>query len=140
MPYKDPLKQIEYQRLWVARRRAEWFEANGPCEQCGSEDDLQLDHRDPDKKVSHRIWSWATSRREEELAKCRVLCGDCHKEKSNTEKARGESHGRARFTAEQVVEIRALVEQGARPIDVANQFGVSRKTIYELVHRTWKWI
>lgn len=39
-----------------------------------------MHHKDPTKKVSHRIWSWSKQRRELELKKCVVLCGECHKE------------------------------------------------------------
>lgn len=76
-----PEEQREYQRRWVAKRRADYF-ADKKCVRCGSTDDLELDHIDPRQKVSHSIWSWSASRRETELAKCQVLCEQCHKEKT----------------------------------------------------------
>jgi 5-methylcytosine-specific restriction endonuclease McrA len=82
VPYADPEKQKEYQREWIARRREEWFDENGPCAQCGSDEALQIDHIDREKKVDHRVWSWSKERREAELAKCQVLCGECHGKKS----------------------------------------------------------
>lgn len=81
MSYKDPEKQREYQRLWIARRRAEYL-ADKTCVRCGSRDRLEVDHVDPSKKVDHRIWSWSKARRDVELAKCQVLCWDHHREKT----------------------------------------------------------
>ena len=86
MPYVDPKKQREAQHQWylavVKERKAAWILANGPCKKCGSADELEVDHIDPSKKVSHNIWSWAKKRRLSELAKCQVLCHDCHAEKT----------------------------------------------------------
>lgn len=45
---------------------------------CGMIEELEIHHIDPTIKVSHRIWSWAPARRNAELAKCEVLCHDCH--------------------------------------------------------------
>lgn len=81
MPYKDKEKQKEYQ-LWVAKRREDWFNANGPCRNCGSWKNLELDHIDPSTKVSNKIWSWSEERRNEEIAKCQILCEDCHTDKT----------------------------------------------------------
>jgi hypothetical protein len=94
MPYCDPEKQRRYQREWQARRRAEWL-ADKACVRCRSTDDLEIDHIDRAAKVSHRIWSWSTARREVELAKCQVLCGTCHQTKT-TEECYGDlsAHGR----------------------------------------------
>ena len=47
----------DYQRQWVARRRAEFF-AGKACVRCGSQERLELDHIDPKLKVAHQIWSW----------------------------------------------------------------------------------
>lgn len=85
MGYKDPEKQRQYQREWMARRRQKWIDENGPCSKCGSPDDLQVDHLDPSQKINHRVWSWSSERREAELAKCQVLCNDCHVKKTCVE-------------------------------------------------------
>lgn len=97
MPYSDPARQAEYQRDWVARRRAEWF-AGKKCAWCAAAKQLELDHVDGSKKVSHRIWSWSAQRREDELAKCQVLCRQCHVKKTdaageNPDKLRARRHG-----------------------------------------------
>lgn len=78
-----------------ARIRAEWFEANGPCQHCGSKERLECDHIDPELKVSHRIWSWGTDRRAAELAKCQVLCHECHRIKTFGERVGTLVHGTA---------------------------------------------
>lgn len=86
MPYSDPKKQRKAQHEWyltvVKARKSDWFLANGPCKKCGSIDDLELDHIDPTKKVSHNVWTWADERRARELAKCQALCHNCHVEKT----------------------------------------------------------
>lgn len=85
MPYKDPRRRREYQRRWRKKRRDDWLRENGPCSKCGSWDSLEIDHKDRSKKVDHKVWSWSKARREEELAKCQVLCEGCHKEKTAAE-------------------------------------------------------
>ena len=84
MPMPTPEQQREYQRQWVADRRREWIEANGPCVKCGSTENLEVDHIDPVQKSAPvaTIWSWTEARRLAELAKCQVLCRSCHDEKS----------------------------------------------------------
>lgn len=77
----------EYQRKWRAKRRADWFSANGPCARCGSVDNLELDHIDPSVKIHHNVWSWSGPRRVVELAKCQALCEECHKQKTIDEQA-----------------------------------------------------
>lgn len=78
---KDIEKRRAYQRQWMAKRRAEYFDGK-VCAKCGATTRLELDHIDRDTKVTHRIWSWAKERREAELKKCQVLCYDCHEEKT----------------------------------------------------------
>lgn len=100
MPFLNHAERLSYSRQWIARRRAEWFAANGPCRGCGSSDRLELDHVDPAQKVSHRIWTWSAARREAELAKCQPLCHDCHRAKTRAQKASTAPCGtRARYKA-----------------------------------------
>lgn len=96
MPYADLAQQRKYQREWMARRRAEWL-AGKSCAICGSTENLEVDHVDPSAKVEHRVWSWTATRREEELAKCQVLCEAHHAEKSLREQLLpdGVRHGTA---------------------------------------------
>lgn len=106
MTYADPEKQREYQRAWLARRRAEWFTGK-VCALCGTDQGLELDHVESGAKVDHRVWSWSRERREAELAKCRPLCEECHKKKSVTEHPIGIAVGTAKLTEDQVREILA---------------------------------
>jgi 5-methylcytosine-specific restriction endonuclease McrA len=97
MPMATPEEQREYNRLWVANRRLEWIEENGPCVKCSSWDDLQVDHVDPREKlynISQGIWSMAKNNpiRIKELDKCQVLCEPCHKEKTR-ENSVTQTHG-----------------------------------------------
>lgn len=92
MPFKNKEAQREYQRLWIAQRRANYFE-DKYCTNCYSEIDLELDHVDPTKKVSHNIWSWTEHRRNEELLKCQVLCRVCHMEKTIEQMGKAYEHG-----------------------------------------------
>lgn len=79
-------RKNERNREWIAERRRKWFQENGPCKNCGTWENLELDHIDPSTKITHKIWSWSDKRRLAELAKCQVLCYDCHKEKTRTER------------------------------------------------------
>lgn len=86
MPYKDRNEQREYQRQHLAEARKRWLQENGPCVRCGSGAQLEVDHIDPKKKVSHNVWSWRTERRKRELSRCQVLCQKCHKAKTAEER------------------------------------------------------
>jgi len=92
MGYKDPEKQREYVRNWVARRRADYL-ATKSCVVCGGKRNLQIDHIDPNEKVSHRVWSWSEERRAKELAKCQILCSDCYKNKTRRDLGYKTGHG-----------------------------------------------
>lgn len=79
---RDREKLRQYQRNWLAKRRRAWLDIHGPCVICGSVEDLQIDHIDPKLKISHNVWSWTEERRDQELAKCQVLCKACHLKKT----------------------------------------------------------
>lgn len=81
MPYKDPIAQRKFIKEWKAIRRAEWLRENGPCP-CGSWEQLEIHHKDPSKKITHRVWTWTKEKRDKELAKCEVLCDKCHQIKT----------------------------------------------------------
>lgn len=80
MPLFGDLKR-SYQRAWLADRRAHYLKG-AVCARCGSCSNLELDHIDPARKVSHRIWSWSKARIEAELEKCQWLCFSCHRAKT----------------------------------------------------------
>lgn len=93
MPYKDIEARRKWQRENNQRRRQEWLIQNGPCVECKSTVGLQVDHKDRSTKASHKVWSWSEARRNEELAKCQVLCKDCHQKKTNLENNKPIQHG-----------------------------------------------
>lgn len=94
MPYKDPSKKREYQRRWMAQQRASYIEGKS-CVDCGSTDNLEIDHLDKSRKVSHRIWSWTKAKRDAELAKCVTRCRACHIERHASE--RRQDHGQGAY-------------------------------------------
>lgn len=91
----------EYQRRWIAQRRAEWLE-DKVCVICGSNDRLEIDHIDPSQKKRNigTLWSYAPDNpiRVEELAKCQVLCYTHHKEKTIREANARAQHGRTLYS------------------------------------------
>lgn len=79
MSYSDPKQNRAYQREWVAARRESYMHDKS-CLNCGSKDHLEIHHKDPSKKIGHRIWGWKAERRLAELEKCIVLCRGCHRQ------------------------------------------------------------
>lgn len=114
MSYADPEMKRAYQRAWLQRRRQAWLTENGPCVDCGSWEDLEVDHVDAKSKVSSSVWSWAAERRLAELAKCVVRCASCHTTKTvvNEEHAYGEAIAQAVLTVDKVRRARALYASG----------------------------
>lgn len=140
MSYVDPEKQRAYQRAWLSARRGKWLTDHGPCVDCGSWDDLQVDHIDASAKVSHRVWSWSEERRSAELSKCVVRCEPCHIKKTTFagERPRGEKTGKARLTEAAVREIRS---SSLPRKALAEKFGVSPETIKTArARRSWQYV
>jgi len=141
MAYKNLDSQREYQRLWNRNRRIRWLADNGPCTDCGTWEELEVDHENAKEKITHKVWSWSELRRNQELSKCVVRCHDCHAAKRivNREYAYGENHGNAQLTNNQVIDIRRRVASGERQVDLAKEFGVKKNTICDIINgRTWK--
>lgn len=90
----------EYQRKWIARRRAEYL-SDKSCVVCGSTDALEVDHINPDEKKYHVAALWGMSEnnpnRVTELAKCQILCSMHHKEKTKAWWAGKANHGRTLY-------------------------------------------
>jgi hypothetical protein len=138
MPYKDAEQQREYMRLWMAKRRADWLAENGPCVDCGSAEQLEVDHVDASTKVSHRVWSWTAVRRAAELTKCVVRCLPCHGRKTTAsgEHPRGELSGHALLTE---VAVREIKSSCAPRKALAAKFHVSPETIKSVrAGRSWR--
>jgi hypothetical protein len=128
MPYADPDKQRAYQAAWIRSRREAWLAEHGPCIDCGSWDQLEVDHLDSTTKVTHRIWSWSMARRTTELEKCVVRCTHCHGVKTA---AHGEHTSRIGIAA--VMEIRQRRAQGTPIKQLAAEFGIDRRNVLRIV-------
>ena len=88
--YKDRIERRVYKRLWKRQRYQIARELlGGKCAQCGSTEDLEIDHVNR-KKKRYRICD-VVSRRlavlKRELKKCQLLCSDCHSVKTANERA-----------------------------------------------------
>lgn len=96
MPLTGDAKRA-YQLAWINKRRDEWIKENGPCQVCGTWDDLQVDHKDhTQKKINPaRLWSLARNNpvRITELKKCQVLCGSCHRDKTSFQDIKAQHGG-----------------------------------------------
>lgn len=83
-------RKREYDRLWHAARRENYFLEKW-CANCGSIANLELDHIEPFTKLYNpkTLWGMSDSNPNKitELAKCQVLCEDCHKTKTIEEQS-----------------------------------------------------
>ena len=80
---KDYLR--DYLPKWRERRRQYALaKLGGKCVRCGTRENLDFDHIDPDTKVSDigRMWQKSKAAFEAELPKCQLLCKTCHREKT----------------------------------------------------------
>jgi len=83
---KNNPEKVKEQRLKDKERRKEWYKKlkfEG-CVKCGENRIVCLDfhHRDPNKKefsVSGMLWTHSKKRILEEIAKCDILCANCHR-------------------------------------------------------------
>jgi 5-methylcytosine-specific restriction endonuclease McrA len=85
-----PEQKRIYQRDWKRRRYEEARRLlGGLCRKCGAVIDLEIDHIEPTQK-EHRITDIVSRRlevRAAELAKCQLLCCDCHSDKTDDDAA-----------------------------------------------------
>ena len=116
MPYADPDKQREYQRLYARRLRAtqpekvkankarfkrrsashvNTIKASTPCHDCGVQYPphvMTFDHVRGTKETDIAVaaWRWSVERIDEEIAKCEIVCANCHAERTYQRKVRGD--------------------------------------------------
>lgn len=81
----------EYMLARYHRRRVELIELlGGCCVQCNSTLNLEFDHIDRKKKasdISKILAAASESVYRAEIAKCQLLCGECHKAKTSMERS-----------------------------------------------------
>lgn len=95
-------KMRKYITKWRAARKSLAMQKLGSiCSQCGSSKKLHFDHIKPETKVTNigRLWTASSQKFWAEIAKCQLLCTDCHKKKTALEpnKLRKFTHGRVRM-------------------------------------------
>jgi hypothetical protein len=83
---KNKAKAISYviARVIANKKRLYGYLMDHPCVQCGESDPivLEFDHINPDEKEASIHWAitkWKWERVLAEIAKCQVLCANCHK-------------------------------------------------------------
>lgn len=77
-----------YQRQWLKLRRDKAIkEMGGQCVNCGSDENLEFDHKDRISKMHPigSIWSRSWDFIWQELNKCQLLCEKCHLNKTSQE-------------------------------------------------------
>lgn len=85
--HRDYMRRYMQERYW--KRRALAFEILGDhCIQCGSTQDLHVDHIDPSTKSYsfEAMYPLKESTFRAELEKCQTLCKECHRVKTNAER------------------------------------------------------
>lgn len=95
MNWKDQEQVREYHRDYWGKRRQRIIDfLGGQCVECGTTDQLEFDHIDPNEKSFNIKENATISNPEvyEELKKCQLLCKDCHEEKTAKENF-GFTHG-----------------------------------------------
>lgn len=61
--------------------------SNSKCFDCGNRDPevMEFDHRDPSQKsftISHMLRSYSLKRIQAEIAKCDIVCANCHRKRT----------------------------------------------------------
>ena len=74
------------------RKQAIYDYMGGKCVQCGSIDNLHIDHIDPSKKTYEISKRLSLKNNKDELDKCQLLCKECHHKKT-AEENKGFTHG-----------------------------------------------
>ena len=83
----------EYHRAYYHKRRARIHEyLGGVCAVCGTTENLEVDHLDPKEKIFNIAHRLSVKNIKDELAKCQLLCKQCHAKKTAKENE-GWTHG-----------------------------------------------
>jgi hypothetical protein len=86
---QTPAQRRNSKRLFMAEQFAERRTVihgllGGKCVVCGTRENLEIDHIDPDSKTRNvkELWSYRWEKLLEEVAKCQLLCTIHHREKT----------------------------------------------------------
>ena len=93
---KDPVRKEHYARVqanyeqtkYAQRRQYAVSKLGGRCVRCGSTENLEFDHIDESTKFANisDLMRMSIELLDAELAKCQLLCHDCHMQKTYEEK------------------------------------------------------
>lgn len=89
--YNAYMKDYMLKRYHLRMEQAREY-LGGKCVRCGGKSDLHLHHQDPAQKVgtvAGRIWSLAQEKFWLEVAKCVLLCDECHRNEHRVENDHG---------------------------------------------------
>lgn len=99
MAYTDSADYNSYCKKRYHKRRQDALSFLGnQCKHCGSSNNLEFDHVDRSIKtfaISKRLHGLPWEKIKEELSLCQLLCRDCHKKKTSSEKMKKEHGGRS---------------------------------------------
>lgn len=100
MPRKNKEQYNAYMREYMLkryyeRRKYAIEQLGSRCAECGSTDQLEIDHIDPKKKSFDvgKLWSTAWARFIAELKKCQLLCDTHHNDKTLAHKGQRRAKG-----------------------------------------------
>lgn len=151
----DKSQYNERMRIYMAkryerRRRKAIDQLGGECVHCDSTVDLEFDHIDPSTKsfaIGGRLAGVSEAKLQQELAKCQLLCDDCHisKTRENKEFAPtryGEACNLAVLTEREVLDIRAKYKPRVYTMKMLSaEYGVTPDNVKQILARnTWKHI
>ena len=128
-----------YITQWAGARKQAWFRESGPCKNCGSWENLEVDHIDPSQKVTHKVWHWKKEKRDAELKKCQPLCKSCHRKKSYayfSERFRGRSTG-MKTPKEKALEYLDLIDSGVSSREASKVVGIPRGTLSTMKYQAY---
>ena len=129
MGYKDRTKQRDFQKRWNKARREQWIKEHGPCEICGSWDDLRVAYAG-EWSVTKNGWKMSPKWFKGEMGKRIVLCAFCEE----FEKGLRNNWWWARLSPEAVEDI---LSKRLSHRKFAALYRVSRTAIRRIQQRSW---
>ena len=137
-----------YINKWRKKRREYAFnKLGGKCRECGSTDKLEFDHIDHNSKILNiaRMWTASKIKFDAELAKCQLLCMDCHLIKKYNEgsliknRMNGEQNPNSKLNNNNILQIKNLLDDGISLRVLGKQFNVHHTLISKIKNnKLWK--